>query len=450
MTIQLSTIAIEETSILDIEITLKVDEISASMPIDEITAILRISKDIADKFKYNAEFILVDQTQNIGKFYVRQIVETGNNTYSLSGVSAIGLLADRSFPGKFFITESGGYYTFQDALAEIIGDDINYVIEDESATFDVRGFIGHCSRREAIRHLCMVSGVTVYNKNGVLHFRRSFGGLWSGTIDAEHSYQPSEVFDDFNITNGVMYSHFAVDVFFYTDAAQDTYVTDPATGKKYFYYTEKIRQENPNYPQDMPTNELYIQEEKLVSSYSFGFSLLSRLEKYYNGGISLDFRVIDNEAKYNGVGFFTGEKMVFGYPSQITISYGKALVYERLNSIQYSCEMAYFEDPRYINVNYITEANDLLYTRQIIKGSEETFTIKHPVIDAVIDNRHKVIYRSTNYQTIHNDNIYSDPVDIDIMCEAALIQDGDLIEIRSIDEAYQDNTVLEIGGTING
>lgn len=455
MIIQITNKPINEYQIQDISIDLKLDEISASLPIDECHIVAKIDNETASLFSYNARFEVFDNAEKIGEFYTRECKEIGVNTYEIYAVSVLGVLAERSFPGKYFATASGGYYTFADALTEVIGDDeIELVIEDESEDFDVRGWVGHCSRREALRHLCMTAGVTVYNNKGVLTFRRAFGGYWSGTRNAEHSYQPYEVFNDYIITNGTMYSHFAVEIFTFGDAVTDNYVTDPETKKKYYYTTEKLRQANPNYPEGMPTNELYIQGEMLVSSYSVGFQMISMLEKYYEGGIELNFRVIDSDPMFNGVGFPLNGKMVFGYPSAISISYGRNRAYGRDNSISYNCAMAYYESPRIININYKNSAGDLLLTQPFYKGEEEHFTVSHPLITLKVDNRHKVVYKTPQRVTEHTDDIYADPIDIDIICDVAIIQDGNALEVYAVDEG-EGETVdgkygLTIGGLVNG
>lgn len=458
MTIQLLNDSILETSIKSLDVTLRVDELMATLPIDELDATLNISREIADKFRYNTRFSLIDQTKDVGIFYAREVRETGKNSYSLKAVSVIGLLADKSFPGKYFETESGGYYTFRDALYEIIGDDVEYVIEDESEDFDVRGYIGHCSKREAVRHLCMVSGVTAYTKNGVLTFRRAFGSWYTGTEGAEHSYQADEVFNDYSLTEATIYSHYATNVYSFIGADVEKpedipgieYINDPESGEKRYYTREKVRIENPEYPDDRPTNELYVEGEMLITNYGFASSLLNNLHRYYGGGANVEFRVIDEKHRENGVGFCVDDKMIFGYPSEIRYSYGRALVYDRLNSITYSCAGARYENAKNVTIRYINEAGDLLATRTVKKGSELYLTVKHPIITVIVDNRHKVYYKAPERISVYTDEVGAELATVDVVCQVAIIQDGDVIEVYAVDEAYQTEATLNIGGTIYG
>lgn len=450
MTIRIASTDIVDKDILDISINLKVDEISVALPIDELHATFRISAETASLFKYNTELIVLDGEKQIGVFYSRELKQSGKNIYTLFGVSIVGILAERNFDGKYFQTYEGGYYTFREALAEIIGSNLTYVIEDESEDFDVRGYIESCSQREAVRHLCIAAGVTVYNNSGVLTFRRSFGGWWTDTMNAQYSYQPDEVFSDYTVKDGTIYSHYAVDIYWFTPQEKSNYVADPKTGEKYYYYIEKVTRANPDFPEGKPVNELYIQNEMLVTNFNFANQILSNLEKYYKGAVSLDFRVLDDTQKNYGVGFYDGEKMIVGYPAEIDISFGRKQTHGRANSITYSCAMAYYEEPRHINVNYFNESGDFLASKQIIKGKEERYTVKHPLISLVVDNRHKIIYKAPVSSNIYEDESYADPVDINVTCEVAAIQDGDIVEVYSVDNGYQIRDVLHIGGKVNG
>ena len=269
-------VSIEGTDILSLKTIIKVDEISASLPIDELKATIRWTSDEDIPLTYNAKITVFTLLEQIGQYYCRNIKKMGN-VYTFEAVSKIGILADANFAGKFFPRGT----VFSEAVKSIIGNTILYEFEDESQDFELEeGFIGHCSQREAIRHLCMSNGVTVYNVGGNIRFRRTFGGILTETMYDKFSYQQNRVFDDYVVEDVDMYSHYSVDVYtFDTQYQYDQHVTDPTTGTKYYYTTEKVTELNPDYPSDKPKNELYVQGEQLITSYGAAASLISNLKR---------------------------------------------------------------------------------------------------------------------------------------------------------------------------
>lgn len=435
---------VSDEDIFSVQTNIKIDEMAASLPIDELKATIRWNKTNDPPLGYNSKIVLFQRTKQLGIYYCRNITKTDLDIYTFEGVSSVGILADANFPGKFFARGT----VFSDAVDQIINDEIQYEFDDESQDFDIyEGFIGHCSKREAIRHLCISNGVVVYNGSGKLHFRRMFGGILSDTRYDRFSYQQNQVFDDYIIEDVDRYSHYSVDIYqFSTDFERDQYVTDPSTGKKYYYLTEKSTYVNPDYPADKPKNELYIQNEMLISSNSAAGELLGNLARYYSGGKTLKFRVISDEPKNLGVGFYDNTEMLFGYPAETQINYAIDKVEGNTHSISYVCNMAYTEEPRFITINYKNEAGEILTSQRIVKGSEDIFEVQHPVITVAIDTKHKAVYIAPKKTTTYSDDAFYDPNDIDVICKLAAIQTGNKIQINCADYADQEDDKLYIRG----
>lgn len=446
MTIVINNNSFTDDNIIDISVDHKIDELSTTLPIDEAHIKLHITDEQAALFKYNTEFSIIDNENlsKTGKFYAREITQSGIGIYEIYGVSIVGILSDRNFAGKMFIKSNGLYYTFGEAVAEIIGSGVSYSFEDTSSEFDIQGWIGHCSAREAIRHLCLAAGVVAYmDDSGNLKFRRTFGDQTFGDRPQQHSYQQDEVFDNFSIKESTQYSHYACDMYTFSTSplSGDQYVTD-TDGKLYYYTVEKIRTANPDFPSGQPTNELYIQSEMLISSRTFANDVLSRVTKYYKGNMTLEFTAVTDDYKTNSVGFYTGEKMVYGYPASISMAYGHS------NVIKYVCNMAYTQASRTITLNYKNDSGDLLVQKTVYKGKEINFTVQNPqTITVKVDERHKIIYTPKKYTTTIND-INNTIRTVDIICEASIIHDGDILEIYGVHSAEKSGGLLKIGGKV--
>ena len=441
---------ITDENIISISVDRNIDELSLTFPIDEMHATVRMTDDKVSYFRYNTHIYVIDDEKiwSTTAFYTRETKKKGYNIYELYGVSSVGLLADRDFPGKMFARKDNfSRWTFEEAVEAILGGDFDYNFTDTCTDFEVEGWIGHCSQREAIRHLCFATGVVAFMGNsGVLSFRKAFEDATFADMSDMKSLQPYEVLDEYTLSEGVQYSSYSCDFYTFSESPTggDEYVTDPSTGKNYYYYSNKQTETNTNYPTTQPTNELYIQDEMLLNArLGESIGIFNRLGKYYKGNLTLEFSVVTElEPNNYCVGFFDGEKMLCGYASKTSTQYG------RNRFTEFKCDMAFIQPSKVVTMNYKNSAGDLLAARKIYKGNEEKLQVMNPIITLRLDNRHKIVYMSDELIT-EIDDTFGDTTSIDIPCTAALIQNGDVLEINAVDKAVQIGSSITIGGRQN-
>lgn len=207
--------------------------------------------------------------QYIGKFYVSDARRTGKNVYSITAVSAMGVLDGLTYYGKLFLNQP-----LSDVLNDIILTDglratntpfltalsESIVLSDGLDAVKVSGWIPNCTKREALHHVLFAQGLNIFKaENDAFLISRvsasSVGGIDpknvydSGSVDltdrvkvievTEHSFIPNQ-----NVEDVVLYDNTeaAVDmeatVSF--DAAPIMVDTITATG------TIKIKQKNEN------------------------------------------------------------------------------------------------------------------------------------------------------------------------------------------------------------
>lgn len=207
--------------------------------------------------------------QYIGKFYVSDARRTGKNVYTITSVSAMGVLDGLTYYGKLFLNQP-----LSDVLNDIILTDglratntpfltalaESIVLSDGLDAVKVSGWIPSCTKREALHHVLFAQGLNIFKaENDAFLISRisasSVGGIDpgnvydSGSVDltdrvkvievTEHSFVPNQ-----NAEDVVLYDNTeaAVDmeatVSF--DAAPIMVDTITATG------TIKIKQKNEN------------------------------------------------------------------------------------------------------------------------------------------------------------------------------------------------------------
>ena len=207
--------------------------------------------------------------QYIGKFYVSDARRTGKNVYTITAVSAMGVLDGLTYYGKLFLNQP-----LSDVLNDIILTDglratntpfltalsESIVLSDGLDAVKVSGWIPSCTKREALHHVLFAQGLNIFKaENDAFLISRvsasTVGGIDpknvydSGSVDltdrvkvievTEHSFIPNQ-----NVEYVVLYDNTetAIDmeatVFF--DAAPIMVDTITATG------TIKITQKNEN------------------------------------------------------------------------------------------------------------------------------------------------------------------------------------------------------------
>lgn len=99
-------------------------------------------------------------TTLIGKFYLESVNRTGRCSYSMSCVSAVGLLENATMHyGGMYTTQSGA--TFGSVLADIIGGIVSYTVTQGLSVVPVYGWLPVQSRRDALRQLLFATGASI-------------------------------------------------------------------------------------------------------------------------------------------------------------------------------------------------------------------------------------------------------------------------------------------------
>lgn len=103
----------------------------------------------------------------IVKAYVKNVVRTGQTTYRINAVSAIGLLETQKHYGGMYTAT-----TFAAVLADIIGGAVPYTVEPDVANIAVYGgYLPYATKRANLHSLLFAYGVSVRrNAAGDMHF----------------------------------------------------------------------------------------------------------------------------------------------------------------------------------------------------------------------------------------------------------------------------------------
>ena len=145
-----------------------------------------------------------------GYFYSKDVERVGSDRYKINGQSLIGMLDTQYHEGGVYKSE-----TFADVLYEILGDNVEYIVDATVASQKVNGWLPYDTKRNNLYQLILAYGVNIKKgANGVMQFvfldnsnlrriedERVFGG---GTVTyddpasrveiVEHAYYPP--FDD--------------------------------------------------------------------------------------------------------------------------------------------------------------------------------------------------------------------------------------------------------------
>ena len=101
-----------------------------------------------------------------GVFYVKNVERINKSFYKINAISAIGLL-DKQY-------HKGGIYTgerFPEIIADILGDDYNYIIDGIVAVQQVFGWLPYDTKRNNLYQLLLAYGVEIIlGDNGALFF----------------------------------------------------------------------------------------------------------------------------------------------------------------------------------------------------------------------------------------------------------------------------------------
>ena len=91
-----------------------------------------------------------------GVYYVKNVERTGKSQYKLNCVSAVGLMTRQQHKGGIYTGQ-----TFSAVVAEILGTDYTYEIDNNVASQKVYGWLPYSTRRQNLYQLVMAYGVQI-------------------------------------------------------------------------------------------------------------------------------------------------------------------------------------------------------------------------------------------------------------------------------------------------
>lgn len=110
------------------------------------------------QYKYGREVLYYHNNALIGKFYMQKCLRVKKHLYSISCVSAIGLLGKSKHYG-------GLYYTGTDTLASVVADIIGglapYTMDETIASQKIYGWLPVATRRENLHQVLFALGATI-------------------------------------------------------------------------------------------------------------------------------------------------------------------------------------------------------------------------------------------------------------------------------------------------
>lgn len=333
-------------NILQCRIQLLRDNTAQTMPVSNCSLKLGLTEEMAGWFQYNQPF-LVEHKGEKYQFYCSK-VDRREDIYTVSSVDAIGILAQQDFPNRMYYTTRPS----NNILAEIMRD-MPYTYDPLLTTIECMGYIGHCSRREALRHFCMGANIVItLNEDGNLHFRPYNQLYIGGDATRNIALGDTEVFDTYqDKKDSERYSKISCDLFNYSTASgySDQYVE--YNGTKYYYTSQKVSKTISDFPDTLPEKELYIKDEKFIATNTMYTTVAqavnNKLDNYYQKNYSLNIVAVRDEIATNqNIGI--GSLGVFGRPTKVDIDaasnavkYELSGIYEESNYFLIKLEITY-------------------------------------------------------------------------------------------------------------
>lgn len=120
---------------------------------------------------YGTPLIYYHDDKVIGKFYVKNIMQTDTNDYRISAYSAVGLLVTLEHNGGVYSAGSG--HTISTIINEIMsGLSISYTIDPSVASQPVSGWLPTSNKRDNLQQLLFAFGISLLkDSNGDLLFK---------------------------------------------------------------------------------------------------------------------------------------------------------------------------------------------------------------------------------------------------------------------------------------
>ena len=119
---------------------------------------------------YGTPFVFIHDGSVIGKFYIKEVTQTGPLFWRITGQSAIGLLITQEHNGGIYTVANGD--TVQSVIDEIMaGSNITYTVSDAIKNQYVAGWLPAGSCRDSLQQLGFAYGISVLkDENGDLLF----------------------------------------------------------------------------------------------------------------------------------------------------------------------------------------------------------------------------------------------------------------------------------------
>lgn len=140
--------------------------------------------------------------QYIGKFYVSDARRTGKNVYTITAVSAMGVLDGLTYYGKLFLNQP-----LPDVLNDIILTDglrdtntpfltalsESIVLSDGLDAVKISGWIPSCTKREALHHVLFAQGLNLFKAENDAFLISRVSASTVGGIDPKNVYDSGSV-----------------------------------------------------------------------------------------------------------------------------------------------------------------------------------------------------------------------------------------------------------------
>lgn len=140
--------------------------------------------------------------QYIGKFYVSDARRTGKNVYTITSVSAMGILDGLTYYGKLFLNQP-----LSDVLNDIILTDglratntpfltalsESIVLSDGLDALKVSSWIPSCTKREALHHVLFAQGLNIFKAENDAFLISRVSASTVGGIDPKNVYDSGSV-----------------------------------------------------------------------------------------------------------------------------------------------------------------------------------------------------------------------------------------------------------------
>lgn len=110
------------------------------------------------QYKYGRTVLYYHDNALIGKFYMRKCIRVKKHLYSISCVSAVGMLGKSKHYGGLYYT---GNDTLSSVVADIIGGLVPYTMDETIANQKVYGWLPVATRRENLHQALFALGATV-------------------------------------------------------------------------------------------------------------------------------------------------------------------------------------------------------------------------------------------------------------------------------------------------